>query len=81
MKERSSRTRAPISTRTRHALAHAATDSHQTDENTGHLQLKSHSNVFEGEVGATRRTDEDDDMAKILALLPAKKRAKLAAAR
>lgn len=75
------RTKAPIATRTRHALNHSAPSSHQTGDNKKVHSRKPSDDVADGETGSTRRTDEDEDMAKILASLPARKRAKLAAAR
>jgi hypothetical protein len=75
------RTRAPIATRTRHALNHSAPSSHQTDDNKKVHSRKPSDVVTDGETGPTGRTDEDEDMAKILASLPARKRAKLATTR
>jgi hypothetical protein len=75
------RTKAPIATRTRHALTHTAPSSHQTDDNGKTHSRKPSDIVADGEAGTTRSTGEDEDMAKILASLPARKRAKLAATR
>lgn len=75
------RTRAPIATRTRHALHHSASSSHQIDDNKKIHSRKPSDVVADDETGLTRRSDADEDMAKILASLPSKKRAKLAARR
>ncbi|KAG2188122.1 hypothetical protein INT44_000873 [Umbelopsis vinacea] len=78
---RPSRTKAPIATRTRHALNYTAPSSNQTDDSRKTHSRKPSDAVTDGEAGTMKKTDEDEDMAKILASLPAKKRAKLAATR
>jgi hypothetical protein len=74
------RPKAPIATRTRHALTISATPQ-TTNGSVGHADKASEGDVENIKPEENVRTGEDDDMDEILRLLPARKRAKLTATR
>jgi hypothetical protein len=80
-KDRSPRTsRAPIATRTRRALS-SSIASENSHDIVGTYAQKPKDSTTDAKSGMEARGDEEDDIAKIMALLPAKKKAKLAAAK
>jgi hypothetical protein len=79
-KDRSPRTKAPIATRTRRALS-SSIASENSHDIVGTYAQKPKDSTTDAKSGMEARGDEEDDIAKIMALLPAKKKAKLAAAK
>ncbi|KAJ2961958.1 hypothetical protein NQZ79_g2898 [Umbelopsis isabellina] len=75
-----SRPKAPIATRTRNALTNSATPQHM-NRSVRHTEKASEGDGENIKTEENVRTEEDEDMDEILRLLPARKKAKLTAAR